>query len=71
VDETAAPAIVENLGLTGHHAEVILSAGVGEGVLIVESKPYHVFFQASPIELEMLTPYTQRPASQSIEMPRR
>ncbi len=67
VDETAAPAIVENLGLTGHHAEVILSAGVGEGVLIVESKPYHVFFQASPVEVEMLTPYSSRPASQSIE----
>jgi conjugal transfer ATP-binding protein TraC len=60
VDETAAPAIVDNLGLTGHHAEVILSAGVGEGVLIVESKPYHVFFQASPTEVEMLTPYATR-----------
>jgi hypothetical protein len=60
VDETAAPAIVENLGLTGHHAEVILSAGVGEGVLIVESKPYHVFFQASPTEVEMLTPFATR-----------
>jgi hypothetical protein len=59
VDETAAPAIVENLGLTGHHAEVVLSAGVGEGILIVESKPYHVFFQASRSEVEMLTPYTQ------------
>jgi type IV secretory pathway VirB4 component len=59
VDETAAPAIVENLGLTGHHAEVILSAGVGEGILVVESKPYHVFFQASRSEVEMLTPYTQ------------
>ncbi len=59
VDETAAPAIVENLGLTGHHAEVILSAGVGEGVLVVESKPYHVFFQASRAEVEMLTPYVQ------------
>ena len=59
VDETAAPAIVENLGLTGHHAEVILSAGVGEGVLVVESKPYHVFFQASRAEVEMLTPYLQ------------
>ncbi len=59
VDETAAPAIVENLGLTGHHAEVILNAGVGEGILIVESKPYHVFFQASRSEVEMLTPYTQ------------
>jgi hypothetical protein len=57
VDETAAPAIVENLGLTGHHAEVILSAGVGEGILVVESKPYHVFFQASRSEVEMLTPY--------------
>jgi hypothetical protein len=57
VDETAAPAIVENLGLTGHHAEVILSAGVGEGILVVESKPYHVFFQASRSEAEMLTPY--------------
>ena len=59
VDETAAPAIVENLGLTGHYAEVILSAGVGEGILVVESKPYHVFFQASRSEVEMLTPYTQ------------
>jgi hypothetical protein len=59
VDETAAPAIVENLGLTGHHAEVILSAGVGEGVLVVESKPYHVFFQASRAEVEMLTSYLQ------------
>jgi hypothetical protein len=57
VDETAAPAIVENLALTGHHAEVILSAGVGEGILIVESKPYHVFFQASRAEVELLTPY--------------
>jgi hypothetical protein len=56
VDETAAPAIVDNLGLTGHHAEVILSAGVGEGILIVESKPYHVYFQASRSEVEMLTP---------------
>ena len=59
VDETAAPAIVENLGLTGHHAEVILSAGVGEGVLVVESKPYHVYFQPSRAEMEMLTPYVQ------------
>jgi hypothetical protein len=57
VDETAAPAIVANLGLTGHHAEVILSAGVGEGILVVESKPYHVFFQASRSEVQMLTPY--------------
>ena len=47
----------ENLGLTGHHAEVILSAGVGEGILVVESKPYHVFFQASRSEVGMLTPY--------------
>jgi hypothetical protein len=54
VDETAAPAIVENLGLTAYHAEVILSAGVGEGIMIVGSKPYHVFFQASRDELEML-----------------
>ncbi len=61
VDETAAPAIVENLGLTGHHAEVILSAGVGEGILVVESKPYHVFFQASGSEVEMLTPYDTHP----------
>ena len=60
VDETAAPAIVENLGLTGHHAEVILSAGVGEGILIVESKPYHVYFQASRSEVELLTPYAVR-----------
>jgi hypothetical protein len=60
VDETAAPAIVENLGLTAHHAEVILSAGVGEGVLLVESKPYHVFFQASRTELELLAPYIQQ-----------
>jgi hypothetical protein len=60
VDETAAPAIVDNLGLTGHHAEVILSAGVGEGILVVESKPYHVFFQASRSEVEMLTPYPTR-----------
>ena len=30
VDATAAPAIVAALGLTGHHAEVILSADVGE-----------------------------------------
>ena len=61
VDETAAPAIVENLGLTGHHAEVILSAGVGEGILVVESKPYHVFFQASRSEVELLTPYEAHP----------
>ena len=61
VDETAAPAIVANLGLTGHHAEVILSAGVGEGILIVESKPYHVFFQASRSEVEMLRPYSPAP----------
>jgi len=61
VDETAAPAIVENLGLTGHHAEVILSAGVGEGILVVESKPFHVFFQASRSEVELLTPYEAHP----------
>jgi NADPH-dependent ferric siderophore reductase len=67
VDETAAPAIVENLGLTGHHAEVILSAGVGEGILIVESKPYHVYFQASRSEVEMLTPYTQRSSALTVE----
>jgi hypothetical protein len=57
VDDTAAPAIVEALGLTGHHAEVILTADVGEGILIVENKPYHVYFQASRDEVEMLTPY--------------
>jgi hypothetical protein len=28
-------------------------------VLVVESKPYHVFFQASRAEVEMLTPYVQ------------
>jgi len=61
VDDTAAPAIVEALGLTGHHAEVILTAGVGEGILIVENKPYHVFFQASRAEVEMLTPYARQP----------
>ncbi len=60
VDDTAAPAIVEALGLTGHHAEVILTAGVGEGILIVENKPYHVFFQASRAEVEMLTPYPRQ-----------
>jgi hypothetical protein len=60
VDDTAAPAIVEALGLTGHHAEVILTAGVGEGILIVENKPYHVFFQASRAEVEMLTPYARQ-----------
>ena len=38
-------------------AVLILSAGVGEGILVVESKPYHVFFQASRSEAEMLTPY--------------
>jgi hypothetical protein len=47
--------------LTGHHAEVILSAGVGEGILVVESKPYHVFFQASRSEVELLTPYEAHP----------
>ncbi|HNR97074.1 MAG TPA: hypothetical protein PKH89_08920, partial [Anaerolineae bacterium] len=57
VDDTAAPAIVEALGLTGHHAEVILTADIGEGILIVENKPYHVYFQASRDEVEMLTPY--------------
>ena len=60
---------MENLGLTGHHAEVILSAGVGEGILIVESKPYHVYFQASRSEVEMLTPYAQRPASPNPDIP--
>ncbi|MGD2205879.1 MAG: hypothetical protein PVH17_03775 [Anaerolineae bacterium] len=59
VDDTAAPTIVEALGLTGHHAEVILSADVGEGVMIIENKPYHVFFQASRDEIKMLTPYVQ------------
>jgi len=70
VDETAAPAIVSNLGLTGHHAEVILDAGVGEGIMLVGSKPYHVFFQASPAEVEMLTPYSQR-IVETIELPTR
>ena len=71
VDETAAPAIVENLGLTGHHADVILSAGVGEGILIVESKPYHVYFQASRSEIEMLTPHVQLPVAQTAHLPTR
>ena len=62
------PAIVENLGLTGHHAEVILSAGVGEGILIVESKPYHVHFQASRTEVEMLTPYGPRPVAGAVDL---
>jgi type IV secretory pathway VirB4 component len=70
VDETAAPAIISNLGLTGHHAEVILTAGVGEGIMLVGSKPYHVFFQASPAEIEMLTPYTQR-AVETVTLPTR
>ena len=71
VDETAAPAIVGNLGLTGHHAEVILSAGIGEGVMIIGSKPYHVFFQASRSEIEMLTPYGQRPGAHLVALPTR
>ncbi len=70
VDETAAPAIVSNLGLTGHHAEVIRDAGVGEGIMLVGSKPYHVFFQASPAEIEMLTPYARRAAG-VVELPTR
>ncbi|MBN2358016.1 MAG: hypothetical protein JXR83_01095, partial [Deltaproteobacteria bacterium] len=70
VDETAASAIISNLGLTGHHAEVILTAGVGEGIMLVGSKPYHVFFQASPAEIEMLTPYTQR-AVETVALPTR
>jgi len=74
VDDTAAPAIVEALGLTGHHAEVILSAGVGEGILIIENKPYHVCFEASRAEVEMLAaPWSasdsQRPGT--MELPRR
>ncbi len=71
VDETAAPAIVGNLGLTGHHAEVILSAGIGEGVMVIGSKPYHVFFQASRSEIEMLTPYGQRPGAHQVALPTR
>ena len=71
VDETAAPAIVGNLGLTGHHAEVILSAGIGEGVMIIGSKPYHVFFQASRSEIEMLTPYGQRAGANLVALPTR
>ena len=76
VDETAAPAIVGNLGLTGHHAEVILSAGIGEGVMVIGSKPYHVFFQASRDELEMLSnPWSasgsQRPSSDLVALPTR
>jgi hypothetical protein len=59
VDDTAAPAIVQALGLIGHHADVILSADVGEGVMIIENKPYHVYFQAGRSEVEMLTPYTR------------
>ena len=60
VDDTAAPAIIEALGLTGHHAEVILTADIGEKILIVENKPYHVYFQASRAEVEMLTPYARQ-----------
>ena len=70
VDDTAAPAIVKNLGLTGHHAEVILTADVGEGILIVENKPYHVHFTASPAEVQMLTPYA-RQAGQAMPLPTR
>jgi type IV secretory pathway VirB4 component len=71
VDETAAPAIVGNLGLTGRHAEVILSAGIGEGVMLIGSKPYHVFFEASRSEIEMLTPYGQRPGTHWVALPTR
>ena len=71
VDETAAPAIISNLGLTGRHAEVILSAGIGEGVMIIGSKPYHVFYQASRSEIEMLTPYSQRPGAHLVALPTR
>jgi hypothetical protein len=70
VDETAAPAIIRNLGLAGHHAEVILSAGVGEGIMLIGSKPYHVYFQASPAEIEMLTPHTRQPVD-TIRLPTR
>ena len=70
VDDTAAPAIIKNLGLTGHHAEVILSADQGEGILIVENKPYHVYFQASAAEIQMLSPHLRR-AAPSIQLPRR
>jgi hypothetical protein len=59
VDKTAAPAIVENLGLTDRHANAILSAEQGEGILIISNKPYRVRFQASPSEVRMLTPYTR------------
>jgi hypothetical protein len=70
VDETAAPAIVANLGLTGHHADVILSAAIGEGIMIIGSKPYHVYFQASQDEVEMLTPYV-RQRTETIQLPTR
>ena len=33
---------------------------VGEGILIVENKPYHVYFQASRAEVEMITPYARQ-----------
>jgi hypothetical protein len=57
VDETAAPAIAANLGLTDYHRQIILNADQGEGVMIVGSKPYHVYFRASADEIETLSPY--------------
>jgi hypothetical protein len=57
VDETAAPAIAANLGLTERHRNIILNAQQGEGVMLIGSQPYHVYFQANPNEIETLSPY--------------
>ena len=39
--------------------------------MIIGSKPYHVLFQASRSEIEMLTPYGQRAGVNLVALPTR
>ena len=69
VDDTAVPEICSALNLTEHHRDIMLSAGLGEGILIAENKAYHVYFQASRAELEMLTPHKKRKRGAVLDLP--